>query len=74
MSVKHRYGNTGFLAKIVFDNFEICLMLIAAFVLGGMMTSVVAVGSSIALGLLLTTAISVGIGLSIVAADLFAGY
>jgi hypothetical protein len=71
MSIKHRYGNTGFLAKVVFDNFEVCLMLIAAFLLGGVMSSVVAAGSSIALGLLFTTSISVGIGLSIVAADLF---
>ena len=68
---KHRYGNTGLLAKAVFENFEVCLMLIAAFLLGGIMTSVVAAGSSIAVGLLFTTAISVGIGITIVAADLF---
>jgi hypothetical protein len=68
---KHRFGNTGFLAKAVFENFEVCLMLIAAFLLGGMMTSVVAARSSIALGLLFTTAVSVGIGLTVVAAELF---
>jgi hypothetical protein len=71
MSTTHRYGNTGLLAKVVFDNFEVCLMLVAAFLLGGMMTSVVAAGSSIAVGLLFTTSISVGIGLTVVAAELF---
>jgi hypothetical protein len=68
---KHRYGNTGLLAKAVFENFEVCLMLIAAFLLGGLMTSVIAMGSSIEMGLLFTTGVSVGIGISIVAADLF---
>ena len=74
MLTKHRYGNTGVLAKVVFENFEVCLMVLAAFLLGGMTSSVVASGSSTAVGLLFTTAISVGIGITIVAADLFGGY
>jgi len=71
---KHRYGNTGLLAKRVFENFEVCLMLIAAFLFGGVMTSVVASQASVAAGLLFTTSVSVGIGLTLVAADLFADY
>ena len=74
MLTKHRYGSIGVLAKVVFENFEVCLMVLAAFLLGGMTSSVVASGSSIAVGLLFTTAISVGIGITIVAADLFGGY
>ncbi len=74
MPTKHRYGKTGVLAKVVFENFEVCLMVLAAFLLGGMTSSVVASESSIAVGLLFTTAISVGIVITIVAADLFGGY
>jgi hypothetical protein len=34
MPSKHRYGKTGVLAKAVFENSEVCLMVLAAFLLG----------------------------------------
>jgi hypothetical protein len=68
---KHRFGNTGLVAQKVFENFEVCLMLIAAFLFGGIMTSVVSSQAGVAMGLIFTTGISVGVGLTLVAADLF---
>ncbi len=66
---KLRFGNTGLVARKVYRNFELCLMLITAFVLGGLVASVVLTGAGAATGMLFTAGIAVSLGVVVVLAE-----
>lgn len=68
---ENRYGNVGILAIVVYRNFELCLMFIAGFVFGGLMSVVGYTGSGMAAGIWLASATAVCIGLTLVATHLF---
>jgi len=66
-----RFGNTGVLAEIVYENFEVCLMLMTGLVVGGLLTTVVGAEAGPAAAVWTGAATSVAVALAVVAADLF---
>ncbi|MDY6780252.1 MAG: hypothetical protein SV760_06865 [Halobacteria archaeon] len=68
-----RYGNTGLMAYLVYENFELCLMLIAGFVLGGVMVPIIAASAGVQPALVLASITSIGIGWTIIAGEITFG-
>lgn len=61
-----RYGNVGIMARIVFENFELCLMLIAAYILGSIVAPVTATIFGVEISIITTVLMTSGIALIIV--------
>lgn len=66
-----RFGNTGLLAETVYENFEVCLMLMTGLVVGGLMTTVIGAEAGTAAAVWTGAATSVAVALAVMAADLF---
>lgn len=64
-----RFGNTGILAKAVFNYFEICLAVVTAFVVG-LMAFVISSEMGTAAGMLFSGGIAVGVVLTVLVTHL----
>ncbi|MDY7081776.1 MAG: hypothetical protein SXQ77_05065 [Halobacteria archaeon] len=61
-----RYGNRGLLAQVVYDNFEMCLMTLAALVFGSILAPLLATAFGLEAGVSAVTFAALGIGLMLI--------
>ncbi|MFB6283646.1 MAG: hypothetical protein ABEK59_06895 [Halobacteria archaeon] len=67
------YGFTGKLAVTVYENFEVTLMFILGFILGGLTAPVLLYSAGFSIGIIFITTISILLGLTMIASEILTG-